>query len=172
MDFNVPRELFSPILAGHFDCCVYVYTFLLWNKQIDYDRSGRSKEVAMVVFRRREDAELAVSQFHKRTLDGAPMSVEILEGPQPSRGGMGSGMGGRTDGIRGRGAVSSAAGRGGSWRGERAGTGSVRLESERITEEGMAVCFVDPMKSSMGSWAAKVKFTSHASVVDGVELAK
>lgn len=79
----------------------------------------------MVIFRRREDAELAVSQFHKRTLDGTPMNVEILDGPEPPRRGMGMGAGaggGRTDGMRGRGAGSAAAASGGgmgtAWKGE------------------------------------------------------
>lgn len=65
--------------------------------QIDYDRTGRSNGRATVVFKREEDAESAVSQFHKRTLDGAPMHVEIVDpppAPEP-RGG----------GVRGRGAT-------------------------------------------------------------------
>lgn len=56
----------------------------------------------MVVFKREEDAESAVSQFHKRTLDGSPMQVEIVEAPpapEPRGGG----------GVRGRG--------GAAWRG-------------------------------------------------------
>lgn len=102
---------------------------------MEYDRSGRSREVATVIFRKREDADLAVSQFHKRTLDGTPMNVEIMEGPAPSSrsgntlsatasGGSGSGsgtLGGRTDMIRGRGGNVGSGGAGGmgnSWRGE------------------------------------------------------
>eukprot|EP00903_Cladosiphon_okamuranus_P018833 g17322.t1 len=58
---------------------------------IDYDRAGRSNGRATVVFKREEDAESAVSQFHKRTLDGAPMHVEIVDpppAPEPRGGGV------------------------------------------------------------------------------------
>lgn len=98
-------------------------------RQIDYDRSGRSKEMAMVIFRRREDAELAVSQFHKRTLDGAPMNVEIIEAADPpSRNGASRG-----DGVRGRGNGMGTGpvggGMGNTWRGKCGGG-----------KEGVRVC--------------------------------
>lgn len=88
--------------------------------QIDYDHTGRSNERALVIFKKREDAEHAVSQFHKRTLDGAPMQVQIVEGgggggaERPYRGGGSSGGGGMngggSGGPRGRGGMN---GRGG-----------------------------------------------------------
>eukprot|EP00752_Nemacystus_decipiens_P001657 g1610.t1 len=111
---------------------------------IEYGRDDRSNGRAKVVFVKREDAESAVSQFHKRTLDGAPMHVEIVEPPAPEpRGG----------GIRGRGAAAlreppAATGGGfqnGSSRagGARAysgnGTGAQRVPQSRITVAGPAV---------------------------------
>ncbi|CAN0440578.1 unnamed protein product, partial [Hapterophycus canaliculatus] len=63
--------------------------------QIEYDHTGRSNGRALVIFKRQEDAESAVAQFHKRTLDGAPMHVEITEAV--SADGRGAG------GVRGRG---------------------------------------------------------------------
>lgn len=102
--------------------------------QIDYDRSGRSKGLAVVVYRRRDDADLAVSQFHKRTLDGAPMHVEIVEEQEPRGGaGAGGGAGGggvrAADAVRGRGGsggggVGAGAGSGSSWRGKGVGWGA------------------------------------------------
>lgn len=66
----------------------------------------------MVIFKKREDAESAVAQFHNRTLDGTPMHVEIVEGPKP-----------RLDGVRGRGPSTvgggSGSGGGSTWRGKR-----------------------------------------------------
>lgn len=71
----------------------------------------------MVIFKRRDDAENAVAQFHKRTLDGAPMHVEIVEAPEPrGRGGVDGGV--RGGGIRGRGGGGGGGGGGAStWRG-------------------------------------------------------
>lgn len=75
-----------------------------------------------MIFKRREDAENAVSQFHKRTLDGAPMHVEIVETPEPRGGGAG-GASRRSSAVpRGRGAVASGSGTNGAgapstWRG-------------------------------------------------------
>lgn len=79
-------------------------------RQIEYDHTGRSNGRALVIFKRQEDAESAVAQFHKRTLDGAPMHVEIIEGPAPeARGAV----------VRGRGGGSGGGGGGGAptWRG-------------------------------------------------------
>lgn len=73
--------------------------------------------MALVIYRRREDADRAVSQFHKRTLDGAPMLVEIVEGAQ-AVGGVG---GARGESFRGRGMGNGSSGSGGAagaWRGE------------------------------------------------------
>ncbi|CAN6164880.1 unnamed protein product [Urochloa humidicola] len=45
---------------------------------INYDRSGRSKGTAEVVFSRRSDAVAAVKRYNNVQLDGKPMKVEIV----------------------------------------------------------------------------------------------
>ncbi|KAF8698035.1 hypothetical protein HU200_035546 [Digitaria exilis] len=45
---------------------------------INYDRSGRSKGTAEVIFSRRSDAIAAVKRYNNVQLDGKPMKIEII----------------------------------------------------------------------------------------------
>ncbi|XP_066359657.1 THO complex subunit 4A-like [Miscanthus floridulus] len=54
---------------------------------INYDRSGRSKGTAEVIFSRRSDALAVVKRYNNVLLDGKPMKIEIIgtniEAPPP-----------------------------------------------------------------------------------------
>uniref|UniRef100_A0A7N0ZTP9 RRM domain-containing protein n=1 Tax=Kalanchoe fedtschenkoi TaxID=63787 RepID=A0A7N0ZTP9_KALFE len=115
---------------------------------IHYDRSGRSKGTAEVVYSRRADAVAAVKRYNNVQLDGKPMKIEIVgvnvAAPAPvvsnvlrgtANGGLrgGIGRGGPFGRIRGGGIGGRGRGRGASGRGRGRGRG----RSEKLSAEDL-----------------------------------
>lgn len=138
------KELFSEL--GDLKRCV-----------VHYDRSGRSKGTAEVVFLRRQDALSAVTKYNNVQLDGKPMKVVVVgtnivtpgAGPPTangngsnfngvSRSGQGRGGFGRSSGgSRGRGSGRGrASGRG---RGEKLSQGDLDADLEKYHAESMQI---------------------------------
>ncbi|XP_047322916.1 THO complex subunit 4A-like [Impatiens glandulifera] len=69
LDYGVSNEDIKELLSEVGDLKRY---------GIHYDRSGRSKGTAEVVFSRRQDALAAVKRYNNVQLDGKPMKVEIV----------------------------------------------------------------------------------------------
>ncbi|KAG7947008.1 hypothetical protein I3843_14G071600 [Carya illinoinensis] len=69
LDYGVSNEDLKELFAEVGDLKRY---------SIHYDRSGRSKGTAEVVFSRRGDAEAAVKRYNNVQLDGKPMKIEIM----------------------------------------------------------------------------------------------
>lgn len=122
---------------------------------IHYDRSGRSKGTAEVVFSRRVDALAAVKRYNNVQLDGKPMKIEIVGTnietpaavPQITNGAFGSlngaprsGPGRGTGWPRGGGGRGRARGRGqGRGRGSQVSAADLDADLEKYHAESMQI---------------------------------
>lgn len=69
LDYGVPNEDIKLIFSEIGDLKRY---------SINYDKSGRSKGTAEVVFTHRSDALEAIKRYNNVQLDGKPMSIELV----------------------------------------------------------------------------------------------
>lgn len=79
LDYNVSNEDIKELFSEVGDLKRY---------SINYDKSGRSKGTAEVVFARRSDALAALKRYNNVQLDGKPMQIEVIgtniEAPTPA----------------------------------------------------------------------------------------
>uniref|UniRef100_A0A6N2K4D6 RRM domain-containing protein n=1 Tax=Salix viminalis TaxID=40686 RepID=A0A6N2K4D6_SALVM len=111
---------------------------------IHYDRSGRSKGTAEIVFSRPAEAAVAVKRYDNVQLDGKPMKIEIVgtnfvapRAPPHANAAFGNfnGLPGR---VRGRGgALGQLRGGSGSGRGFGRGRGRGRGRGEKVSAEDL-----------------------------------
>ncbi|OAY37838.1 THO complex subunit 4A [Manihot esculenta] len=109
---------------------------------IHYDRSGRSKGTAEVVFSRRTDALAAVKRYNNVQLDGKPMKIEIVgtniatpAAPPANNVSFGN-SNGVPRGGQGRGGTTGRP-RGGGGRGFGRGRGRGRGRGEKVSAEDL-----------------------------------
>eukprot|EP00243_Klebsormidium_subtile_P012484 TRINITY_DN7660_c0_g1_i2.p1 TRINITY_DN7660_c0_g1~~TRINITY_DN7660_c0_g1_i2.p1 ORF type:complete len:272 (+),score=49.77 TRINITY_DN7660_c0_g1_i2:155-970(+) len=132
LDYNVSNDDIKELFGELGD---------LKRSEINFDKSGRSKGTAEVVFARKQDAMKAVSRYDGVALDGKPMKIEIIGTNLPripvaartvapgQEFGRGGGFAGRGFPMRGRGTYVARGGRnprgrGGATRGGRGGRGA------------------------------------------------
>ncbi|KAL3518224.1 hypothetical protein ACH5RR_020813 [Cinchona calisaya] len=112
---------------------------------IHYDRSGRSKGTAEVVYSRRQDAAAAVKRYNDVQLDGKPMKVEIVgtnivtpaAGPQFASGSFVDSNGVPRSGQGRGGSFGRPQGGGGRGRGFGRGRGRGRGRGEKVSAEDL-----------------------------------